>query len=60
MDVALIARECIDSSMKGGVSDLLCKLDIQKAYDQASWSLLVNILRQMGLGSKCRNVLNSI
>ena len=52
MDAALIASECIDSRMKGGVAGLLCKLDIQKAYDHVNWAFLLNVLRQMGFGSK--------
>lgn len=52
MDAALIANECIDSRLKGEMPGLLCKLDIQKAYDHANWSYLLNILRHMGFGSK--------
>ncbi|WMV13599.1 hypothetical protein MTR67_006984 [Solanum verrucosum] len=52
MDAALIASECIDSRMKGGVAGVLCKLDIQKAYDHVNWAFLLNVLRQMGFGSK--------
>ncbi|XP_049388500.1 secreted RxLR effector protein 78-like [Solanum stenotomum] len=52
MDAALIASECIDSRMKGGVAGILCKLDIQKAYDHVNWAFLLNVLRQMGFGSK--------
>lgn len=49
MDVALIASECIDSRVKGGVAGLLCKLDIQKAYDHVNWAFLLNVFRQMYL-----------
>lgn len=52
MDAALIASECIDLRMKSGDPGLLCKLDIQKAYDHANWFFILNISKQMGFGSK--------
>lgn len=45
MDTALIASECVDSR-------LMCKLDIEKAYDHVNWDFLVNILKQMGIRGK--------
>lgn len=44
--------ECIDSRMRSGDPGLLCKLDIQKAYDHANWFFILNISKQMGFGSK--------
>ncbi|WMV14275.1 hypothetical protein MTR67_007660 [Solanum verrucosum] len=52
MDAALIATECIDSRTKGGTSGIMCKLDIQKAYDHVNWTFLLNTLQQIGFGSK--------
>lgn len=52
MDAALIASECIDSRMKGRTPGIMCKLDIQKAYDHVNWTFLLNTLKQMGFGSK--------
>ena len=31
---------------------MLCKLDIEKAYDQISWKFLFTMLQEMGFGSK--------
>ena len=31
---------------------ILCKLDVEKAYDKLNWKFLLTILREMGFGSK--------
>ena len=36
LDSFLIASECIDSKLKTGVPGVLCKLDVEKAYDHVS------------------------
>ena len=36
LDSFLIASECIDSKLKTGVPGVLCKLDVEKAYDNVS------------------------
>ena len=52
MDAALLASECIVARRKNGIPGIMCKLDIQKAYDHVNWDYLLNILRQMGFGDK--------
>ena len=52
MFAALLASECIDSRRKNGIPEMMCKLDIQKAYDHVNWDYLLNILRQMEFGDK--------
>ncbi|KAH0751395.1 hypothetical protein KY285_004543 [Solanum tuberosum] len=52
LDAALIASECVDTRIKGETPGIMCKLDIEKAYDHVNWDFLINILRQMGFGEK--------
>lgn len=42
MYATLIINECIYSRMKKESSCIMCKLDVQKAYDQVNWSFLLN------------------
>ena len=44
LDSVLIAFECIDSRLKLGVPGVLCKLDVEKAYDHVSWDFLMYML----------------
>ena len=54
MDFVLIAFECIDSRMKTGVPGVICKLDVEKAYDHMNWNLLMNLLKRCGFSEKWR------
>ena len=44
LDFVLIASECIDSRLKLGVPSVLCKLDVEKAYDHVSCDFLMYML----------------
>ena len=54
LDSVLIASECIDSRLKVGVPGVLCKMDIQKAYDHVNWEFLLFLLQQCGFSDKWR------
>ena len=38
--------------MKKKEKGILCKLDIEKAYDQINWNLLFKVLQKMGFNDK--------
>ena len=52
LDASLIANEVIDFWHKRKEKGLICKLDIEKAYDSINWNFLMKVLLKMGFGSR--------
>ena len=54
LDSVLIAFECIDSRLKTVIPGVLCKLDVEKAYDHVNWGFLMYMLQRYGFFDKWR------
>ena len=52
MDDSLLANEIIDSMIKRKEKGILCKLDIEKVYDQINLNCIIKVLQKMGFGAK--------
>ncbi|KAJ9674856.1 hypothetical protein PVL29_024033 [Vitis rotundifolia] len=52
LDASLIANDVIDTWQKRKEKGLICKLDIEKAYDSINWKFLMKVLQKMGFGPK--------
>jgi hypothetical protein len=52
LDPILIASECVDSRIRLGEPGVLCKMDLEKAYDHVNWDFLLYMLKRCGFGDK--------
>ena len=52
LDASLITNEAINSLLKGNACGVICKLDTEKAYDNANWNFLLLVLNKMGFSDK--------
>ncbi|RVW45832.1 LINE-1 reverse transcriptase-like [Vitis vinifera] len=50
LNASLIANEVIDTWQKQKEKGIICKLDIEKAYDSINWKFLVKVLQKMVSG----------
>ena len=51
-NASLITNELIDHWQKQKEKGVICKLDIEKAFDSINWQFLIKIMRHMGFGPK--------
>lgn len=52
VDGFLYANECIDDRIRQGRPGVMCKLDLEKAYNHVNWEFLMYVLRRCGFGVK--------
>lgn len=52
LDLVLIANECVDNHLRDNIPRVLCKLDMEKAYNQVCWDFLFYMFRRCGFGER--------
>lgn len=52
VDESMVANECVEYFLKTKRQGVLCKLDLEKAYDHVNWACLLDIMKQMNFGEK--------
>ena len=55
LDAVLITDEAVDAVLKRKEKGLICKLDIEKAYDHLQWNFLLGVMEKMGFRRKWLN-----
>ncbi|XP_077252938.1 uncharacterized protein LOC143892304 [Tasmannia lanceolata] len=59
LDCSLVANEMVDWMAKSGEQEVICKLDMEKAYDRMDWQCLDYFLEMMGFDVKWRGWIRS-
>lgn len=54
MDEVLYANECVDARIREGKPGVLCKLDLEKAYDHVNWDFFMYVMGRHGFGIRWR------
>jgi hypothetical protein len=52
LDPILIANESLDSRLSSEEPCILCKMDVEKAYDHVTWDFLLYMLKRCGFRAK--------
>ena len=52
LDAVLVANEILDLILKSNEGAVMCKFDIEKAYDHVGWSFLLSVMGMMGFEEK--------
>jgi hypothetical protein len=51
-DWVLVANKCLDTKLKEDHPEVICKLDVEKAYDHVNWNFLLYLLERCGFSQK--------
>ena len=54
LDGVLVPNECVHLKNRERLPRLICKLDLEKAYDRVHWDFLDHLLLRMRFGAKWR------